>query len=614
MDEEKKPMAEETPVAKADVETPAEKVEEILAEEPAVVTEEVAAEETAAEVSEATERVEKETVAEKVEVSEEKEPAEEVAAMGAAEKPTKKKKVWLIVIVVMMLAAVGVLAVGTLAFGWFGIFETGDLEQGNSSEEDEVTLVDYEAEDFDLAFLKLEKGEANKIYSPLSLKYALGMLAAGTSGDSREQIQRTLGEFTPKVYANTQNMSFANALFVRDGYRDEMKSSYVADLRKRFGAEVIYDAFQTPKRLNDWVSDKTLGMIDDLLDDVSGLDFVLTNALAIDMEWVNQIQSVDKDYYVNLMHEGFALYVSALDDSGYHKMSFGEDMDDAKTVMIGAVVNNYDIVADLGEEKIRQIVGDEYDEWLADDENYCWETGPDDDRKRHCEEQPDKEAMLDQYMEEIGKDVYGHGVASSSTDFKLYVDDEVKVFAKDLKEYSGTTLQYVGIMPQEQDLADYVKNLKMAEVKKLIGNLKTIEAKNFKEGVLTNIHGYIPMFKFDYKLELMKDLKALGVMDVFDGEKADLSEMVTSKGASITKAEHKADIEFSNDGIKAAAATAIGGKGGAGGGFDYLFEIPVEEIDLTFDKPYLFLIRDKATGEVWFVGTVYQPAEYQQGE
>ena len=35
--------------------------------------------------------------------------------------------------------------------------------------------------------------------------------------------------------------------------------------------------------------------------------------------------------------------------------------------------------------------------------------------------------------------------------------------------------------------------------------------------------------------------------------------------------------------------------------------MPVEEIDLTFDKPYMFIIRDKDTGEVWFAGTVYNP-------
>ena len=30
-------------------------------------------------------------------------------------------------------------------------------------------------------------------------------------------------------------------------------------------------------------------------------------------------------------------------------------------------------------------------------------------------------------------------------------------------------------------------------------------------------------------------------------------------------------------------------------------------IDVRIDKPFMFLIRDKETGEVWFVGTVYSP-------
>ena len=52
----------------------------------------------------------------------------------------------------------------------------------------------------------------------------------------------------------------------------------------------------------------------------------------------------------------------------------------------------------------------------------------------------------------------------------------------------------------------------------------------------------------------------------------------------------------------------MGGFGSAAGGFDYLFDVPVVTIDLTFDKPYMYIIRDKDTGEVWFTGTVYNPA------
>ena len=55
-----------------------------------------------------------------------------------------------------------------------------------------------------------------------------------------------------------------------------------------------------------------------------------------------------------------------------------------------------------------------------------------------------------------------------------------------------------------------------------------------------------------------------------------------------------------------------GGIGGGGPHFEYLWDVPVEKVDLTFDKPFMYLIRDKETGEIWFVGTVYEPTENKE--
>ena len=81
---------------------------------------------------------------------------------------------------------------------------------------------------------------------------------------------------------------------------------------------------------------------------------------------------------------------------------------------------------------------------------------------------------------------------------------------------------------------------------------------------------------------------------------------IGTENSYIAVAKHKANIEFTQDGIKAAAATMVGGLG-AGDWYDYFVEMPTDDIDITFDKPYMFLIRDKETGETWFVGTVYEP-------
>ena len=169
----------------------------------------------------------------------------------------------------------------------------------------------------------------------------------------------------------------------------------------------------------------------------------------------------------------------------------------------------------------------------------------------------------------------------------------------------------MGIMPKDMGLQAFIEASDAKSLDRIVSGLKPVEAGSFEDGILTVIEGYIPMFSYDYELKLMEDLKAIGIKDVFDADKADLSGLSSVK-TYIGAAVHKATIDFSNDGIKASAATALGGMGDAGPGFEYWFEVPVKRIDLTFDRPFLYLIRDKATGEVWFAGTVYQPEKYQE--
>ena len=451
-------------------------------------------------------------------------------------------------------------------------------------------------ENFDLYFLQLENNKKNKIYSPLSIKYALEMLEEAANGNSKKEISNIIGTYRYKKYTNSENMSFANALFIKDSYKKAIKESYINNLSSKFNAEVVYDSFATPNTLNSWISNKTFNLIDNIADDISEQDFILVNALALDMEWNNVIQDVGGDYRVNYNHQKFSKSIGPL-EMGYHKLKFEDSSYDVKSVELGAVVNKYDIVNVLGEDTIRQTVGNEYSKWLASGGCYG------------IENEPDVNTYLDKYIKEINEN---YKDISSSTDFEFYVDDNVKVFAKDLKKYDSTILQYVAIMPKNDSLDNYIANINAANMNTLINNLKPIELNSFKDGVITEISGYIPMFKFDYELNLMDDLSKLGITSVFNRDKADLSNLANDK-IFIDEVSHKANIEFSNEGIKAGAVTIIeGGRGAGGCSFDYIYDVPVEKIDLTFDKPYLFLIRDKKSGEVWFVGTVYEPTEYQK--
>lgn len=444
---------------------------------------------------------------------------------------------------------------------------------------------------FDLYFLQLENNPVNKVYSPLSIKYALNMLSDGSNGNSKVQIDSIVGDYKANKYTNSKNMSFANAMFIKNTFSDSVKLDYKDTLVNKYNADVIYDSFETPDTLNTWVSDKTFNLVNNLFDDVSANNFVLVNALAIDMEWNKMIQATTKNYRdaysVSYKHEKFSTYVPVIDGDHYGSVKFNDSIN-AKAVQIGAAVNNYDIVEVLGEENIRKTVGDEYTKWLA---------------QGGCGNDPDVNTYLDSYIKEIDSN---YKRVDASTDFTFYYDEEVNVFSKDLKEYDGTTLQYVGIMPKNISLDKYIENIDAKKVNTIINSLKEVKSESFDDGVITKVTGYIPLFKLEYELDLMEDLKQLGITDIFDIDKADLSG-ITSTEAFIDTALHKANIEFSNEGIKAAAATGMGGAGAAGCWFTYDYEVPVKEVNLTFDKPFLFLIRDKNSGEVWFAGTVYEP-------
>ncbi len=457
-------------------------------------------------------------------------------------------------------------------------------------------------EEFDLSFLKLENNKKNMLYSPLSIKYALAMLSSGASGSSKKEIDAVIGNYKSKKYINSENMSFANAMFIKDKFKDQVKKSYTDKLSKDYDASVIYDSFTTPDNLNKWVSDKTFGLINNMFDNrVSYHNFYLVNALAVDMEWNKWLQTTWQNYediyHVTYNHEKYNEIIGPIEEDKYPSLEFDNKSMMAKSVEIGASINNYDIVKDLGEDNIRKTIASEYQEFIDNDE--CGIRTNNDANS----EKLDVNKFVDKFISEL-KENY-HRV-DTSTDFMLYTDDKVKAFAKDLKTYNGTTLQYVGIMPLQEELGSYIKDLDSSDISGVIKNLKEIKSENFIDGKVIKITGNIPLFKFDYQLKLKDDLKKLGITSVFSQNKADLSNMVTSKNY-IDSAEHKANIEFSNEGIKAAAVTSTGGMGAASCGYEHLFDVPVEEVNITFDKPYIFLIRDKNSGEIWFVGSVYEP-------
>ena len=586
--EDKFKIYDETSEEKKDeVEATEEAIEEEVTEvdETEEVTETVEDDET----TEDTEEIVEEETIETEEVEEE--PIVETQKKEEPEANDNSKLAIMILAIVVLIAAIVAVIVPQM------VKETEKTVVTNKQEvKSEYKLEGNHLQDFDISFLKLENGEKNIIYSPLSIKYALQMLSEGTKGESKEQLTAILGEYQPKKYANNANMSFANAMYINQLYKTQVKDEYTKALVDKYYAEVIYDSFEKADNMNKWISDKTFGLIDNMVSDdqVNGKAFFLINALAIDMEWNKKIQAdkLDENLYgVTYTHEKYGHHISPVQMYNEPEIEFNNGKMKVKALEIGASINKYDIVKELGEENIRTTITNEYNDYVKRDE--C-QSG----------KYEETETFVSKFIKELDSN---YGKLDVSTDFEFYVDEEVKVFAKDLKTYEGTTLQYVGIMPTKETIKDFVNNTSAGEYNKLIKSLKSVELDNFKEGVVTKVTGHIPTFSFDYQLDLEADLKKLKVTDIFDAEKADLTGILPKKGNFISDTLHKATIEFSNDGIKAAAVTMLGGMGSASCAFEHLYEVPVEVIDLTFDKPYVFFIRDKNTNEIWFTGTVYEP-------
>ncbi|CAN7090571.1 unnamed protein product [Brassica rapa subsp. narinosa] len=82
-----------------------------------------------------------------------------------------------------------------------------------------------------------------------------------------------------------------------------------------------------------------------------------------------------------------------------------------------------------------------------------------------------------------------------------------------------------------------------------------------------------------------------------------VSEVFSQLGLDSNNLYHKACIRIDESGVEAAAATADEACG------CYLGMEPPKRIDFVANKPFLFLIREDATGTVLFVGQIFDPSQ-----
>jgi len=113
---------------------------------------------------------------------------------------------------------------------------------------------------------------------------------------------------------------------------------------------------------------------------------------------------------------------------------------------------------------------------------------------------------------------------------------------------------------------------------------------------------FIPKFKFETKYFMADDLKAMGMPEAFKWPGADFSGMNGTKDLYIGEVIHQAFVEVNEEGTEAAAATAVVMLFGAAPG-QKTPEIPIFRANHSF----IFLIQEKSTGNILFMGRVVNP-------
>jgi serine protease inhibitor len=112
-----------------------------------------------------------------------------------------------------------------------------------------------------------------------------------------------------------------------------------------------------------------------------------------------------------------------------------------------------------------------------------------------------------------------------------------------------------------------------------------------REGMLVRL----PRFQVEWQDSLISSLRALGMVQAFDANRADFSRMTGGRDLYISEVFQKTFLRVDEEGTEAAAATSVGmGPTSA-------------PPSLVFDRPFLFAIRERFSGTILFIGVIGDP-------
>ena len=226
-------------------------------------------------------------------------------------------------------------------------------------------------------------GKTNTLISPLSVSTALTMTANGANGQTKDEMEKVLGNGISLDELNKYLSSFSGSPTSGEGFklknansiwfRDEenrltVEKDFLQTNADYYGSAIYKRAFDNDicKEINNWVNDNTDGMIDNILDSIPDEAIMyLVNAVSFDAEWdiiyhENDVadgkftNSEDELMKVDMLCSDESVYLEDEDCKGFIKQ-YKDGKYSFAAILPGGDIKSF--ITSLSGEKLSRILG-----------------------------------------------------------------------------------------------------------------------------------------------------------------------------------------------------------------------------------------------------------------
>ncbi len=175
-----------------------------------------------------------------------------------------------------------------------------------------------------------------------------------------------------------------------------------------------------------------------------------------------------------------------------------------------------------------------------------------------------------------------------TTDLPYYANDKLRCVEM---PYGNQAFSMIVLLPAEgKKLNSVIESLNSEYWPQVLAGMHT-----------ANVHLKLPRFKQECEYELNGPIAELGMKSIF--QTGYLYGIADDSRLKVSNIKHKTFVEVNEEGAEAAAITSVE--------IVYTSPGPSTPVIIPFyvDQPFIYLIKEKSTGVILFIGRMDQPKE-----